>query len=191
MLPKSFDDTAAYVVLADSRQGFHFVLTSQELLSQPQPFDPLWVFECGDQRSMNAASHWLAVRRGQWQEWGELADKEGRRALGEHMAELMAREPIGEVQATIVRGDPDPRSLSLGEVVYTLAGPRHEILYQHRFSTSGKRKRFFDWFHSNASNGSPEGLINLAVQDGTTALAIKLEEIAEDPSVSLESSRAA
>lgn len=191
MLPKSFDDTGAYAILADSRQGFHFVLTSQELLSQPQPFDPLWVFECGDQRSMNAAGRWLAVRRGHWQEWGALADKEGRRALGEHMAELMAREPIGEVQATIVRADPDPRSLSLGEMVFTHAGPRHEILYQHRFSTSGKRKRFFDWFRSNASNGSPECLISLAVEEGTAAIATKLEEIAANPALSLETARAA
>lgn len=185
MLPKSFDDTGAYVVLADSRQGFHFVLTSQELLSGPQPFDPLWIFECGDQRSMNAAGRWLAVRRGQWQEWGALADQKGRQALGEHIAELMAREPIGEAQFTIVRGDPDPRSLSLGEMLITHAGQRQEILYQHRFSTSGKRKRFFDWFHANASNGSAERLMNLAVAEGTAALAIKLEEIAADPRISM------
>lgn len=107
MLPVSYDDNAAFAVLADSRQGFHFVLASKEMLGQPMPFDPLWVFECGDQRSMNAAGHWLAVRRGQWQEWGELAENEGRRALGQHMVELMTKEPIGEVKGTIVRGDPD------------------------------------------------------------------------------------
>ncbi len=84
MLPKSYDDTGAYVVLADTRQGFHFVLASQKLLSQSKPFDPLWVFECGDQRSMNGASHWLAVRRGQWQEWGALAERKGRGALAEY-----------------------------------------------------------------------------------------------------------
>jgi hypothetical protein len=161
------------------------------MLAQPMPFDPLWVFECGDQRSVNAASHWLAVRRSQWQEWGRIAETQGRQALGEHMAELMAAKPVGEVQGTIVRGDPDLRSLSLGEMVYTQAGPRHEILYQHRFSTAGKRRRFFDWFHSNVSNGSPERLISLAVKEGTAALATKLEEIAANPALSLESARAA
>lgn len=191
MLPASYDDNAAYAVLADRRQGFHFVLTSQELLSQPQPFDPLWVFECGDQRSMNAAGRWLAVRRGQWQEWGELAEKEGRRALGQHMADLMAQEPIGEVQWTLVQSAPDPRMLILGEVVLTHDGPRHEILYQHRFSTTGKRKRFYDWFHDNANNGGPESLINVGVEQGTAVLATKLEEIAAHPGVSLEILRAA
>ena len=51
-----------------------------------------------------------------------------------------------------IRGDPDPRSLSLGNWLRTNSGRREEILYQHRFSSVGKRKRFFDWFYSNAAN---------------------------------------
>jgi hypothetical protein len=191
VLPKSFDDNEAFVVLADARQGFHLLLVSQDMLAQPMPFDPLWVFECGDQRSLNAASHWLAVRRGQWQECGKLAETQGREALGEHLAELMAAEPVGEVQGTIVRFDPDPRSLTLGESVFTHGGPRNEILYSHRFSTTGRRKRFLNWFQLNVSNGGPECLINLGVKEGTAALASKLEEIAAGLPVSFETSRAA
>jgi hypothetical protein len=191
MLPSTFDDNAAYAVLADTRQGFHFVLASQEMLAQAQPFDPLWVFECGDQRSMIAVGRWLAVRRAQWQEWGSLAEAQGRSALGEHIATLMESEPIGEVMGSIIRFDPDPRSLTVGESVVTRGGVRNEILYRHRFSTTGKRKRFFGWFQKNASSGGPEALINLAVTDGTAALAEQLELIAAGHDGKLPLSRAA
>lgn len=76
-------------------------------------------------------------------------------------------------------------------MVFTHDGPRHETLYRHRFSTTGERKRFFNWFHSNTSNGSPEHLINLAIGEGTAALAAKLEEIAAGGDVTLDWPRAA
>lgn len=178
MLPKSFDDSGANKVLADCRQGFHFVFASSQMLDEPMPFDPLWVFECGDQPSMDAAGHWLSVRRGLWPEWGQLAETQGRAALRQHMADLMAAEPIGVVQATIVRFDPDPKVLSLGETVITPAGIRNEIFYQHRFKTPGQRRRFFDWFQSNSANGSIELLIKAGLRHGTSEMALLLDDIA-------------
>lgn len=178
MVPNSYDDNGAHAVLADSRQGFHLLLVNKAMLVPHKPFEPLWVFECGDQRSLDAASHWLAVRRAQWTAWGELAETQGQQAIADCMAKLMGETPIGQVQGTIVRGDPDPRALSLGEVLTSPNGLRNEILYQHRFTTTGKRKRFFEWFHTNAANGGPESLISLGISQGTSALANALEEIA-------------
>lgn len=191
MLPASFDDNSAFAVLADSRQGFHFVLASKKMLSEPMPFDPLWVFECGDLPSMNAAGHWLSVRRGLWQEWGKLAEAEGRVALGEHLDDLMAKQPIGVVQASIVRCEADPKVLSLGETVVTPTGLRNEIFYQHRFKTTGQRKRFFEWFRLNSRNGSIELLIKAGLRYGTSEMAMLLDEIANSPAVSSTRRRAA
>ncbi len=178
MLPVSFDDNGAFKVLADCRQGFHFVFASKEMLDGPMPFDPLWVFECGDQPSMDAAGHWLSVRRGLWPEWGQLAESRGRAALGQHLADLMAAEPIGVVQATIVRAEPDPKVLSLGEMVITPTGLRNEIFYQHRFKTPGERRRFFDWFQSNSANGTIKALIDAGLRHGTSEMALLLNHIA-------------
>jgi hypothetical protein len=185
MLPVSFDDNATYVFLADSRQGFYLVLTRKEMIGKTIT-DPHWVFESGDQRSMNAASHWLSARRGKWEEWGELVEKEGRGALEKHLAELMAKQPIGEVQATVILGNPGSRAISLGEMLITNAGPREEVLYEHRFSTSGKSKRFFEWLYSRAGNEGAAQLTDLAMAKGTAAVAVKLEEIATGADVDLD-----
>lgn len=191
MLPASYDDNAAFAVLCDFRQGLQFVLVRNEMLDPPMPAEPLWALRFGDQRSFEAAFHWFAVRRGRWQKWGELAKKRGPEALSAHMAELISREPIGEVLGAIIRGAPGSRMLSLGVMVVTHAGTRREIFYKHRFSTSDERERFINWFCSNASDGSPERLMDLAVREGTGALATKLEEIAAGADVTLNETRAA
>jgi hypothetical protein len=91
---------------------------------------------------------------------------------------MMAEEPIGEVQATLVQRDADPRVLNLGEILITNQGVLYEILYKHRYSTPGKRKRFYEWLCLNSSNGSPERLMDVGIQRGTAVLAGLLEQIA-------------
>lgn len=181
MLPVYLDDNAPYAIVGATRQGFHIVLASKEMLAQTKPAMPLWEFECGDQRSLNAVAHWCAVRRSQWQEWGEIAESRGRHALAKHMAKLIDEQPIGEVEATIVRAGSDPSVLGLGEMVSTSQGLRTEILYQHRFSSPEKRAQFFKWFQRNFDNGSVETLITLGIREGTATLAEALEELVVSP----------
>jgi hypothetical protein len=190
MLPVSFDDNAAYAVLADCRKGFYLVFVTKEMLDQTK-IEPLWVFASGNKRSMNAASRWLSVRRGKWQEWGELAQMEGRAALSKHLAELMEKEPIGEVQSNVILGNPGSRSIGLGEMLVTNFGLREEILYEYRFSTFGKSQRFFEWLYSEEGNEGLVHLIDLAMAQGTAPLAIKLEEIATGEEVDLDWRRVA
>lgn len=178
MLPVSLDDNEIYEVLSDNRQGFNLVLVHKEMPEGAAVLKPLWVFPCGDQRSLDAASHWCLVRRALWESWGALAEEQGSNALRDHMAELMAQEPIGEVVGTIVQADREPRVLNLGELLMTADGCQKQILYRHRFSTPGKRKRFFDWFGRNMNNGSSERLMDLGTQRGTAAIAASLEQIA-------------
>lgn len=185
MLPASFDDNAPYRIMGDTRQGFHLLLVRDDMLGKSEPFTPLWVFECGDQRSMDCVSHWLTIRRARWKAWGEMAEREGAEAIAAHIAEVMSEEPIGVLQGAIVKADPEPRVLALGEVFATVGGIRNEILYRHRFSTTGKRRRFFDWFYDGGYEDA-QLLVDLGIKEGTEALAEALEAIASGQSVDLE-----
>lgn len=178
MLLSAFDDNAVYDVLGDDRQGFHILLVRKSDLRAGGLIEPLYVFPCRDRFSYQAAQRWFNVRRALWQQWGELADAAGSEALIEHIGTLLEAEPIGLVQGSVIKADAEPKVLCLGECVMTPNGIRNEVLYRHRFSTTGKRKRFFDWFLSNASNGAPERLIDLAISSGTAKLAVVLEQIA-------------
>lgn len=184
MLLASFEDNAPYQVLGDTRQGFHLLLVRSDMLGQSKPFTPLWVFECGDQRSMDCVSHWLMVRRARWTEWGEIAERDGPDAVFEHIADIMRQEPIGVLQGILVQPDPDPKVLNLGEVLAIPHGVRNEVLYRHRFSTTGKRGRFFDWFHGGG-HAQAQLLIDMAITNGTSALALVLEDIASGQPVEL------
>jgi len=178
MLPVSFDDDPPYVVLGDTRQGFRLMLLPASLPDDHEPITPLWNLNCGDARSMYAAARWCDVRRGDWPAWAAIAENDGMEALAAYIADLIVRAPIGEAQATLVQKDPDPRVLKLGELIASSLGVYQQILYRHRFSTTGKRRRFFEWLISNGDNGSPETLLDLGVQEGTGALAKVLERIA-------------
>jgi hypothetical protein len=81
MLPVSLDDNAVYEVLRDYRQGYRLLLVRKEQLEENAVLEPLWVFPCGDQRSLSAATRWFAVRRGLWQAWGKMAEESGSAAL--------------------------------------------------------------------------------------------------------------
>lgn len=178
MLLSAFDDSAAYDVLGDDRQGLHILLVRRAEIARGGLVNPLYVFPCADENSYLAALRWFAVRRHLWQSWGELGERSGNQALVDHIEALLTDEPIGLVPYSIVQGDAEPKVLCLGDVVQTPTGMRTEILYRHRFSTPGKRKRFLDWFSNNASSGVSQRLIDLAVAAGTAKVAVILEDIA-------------
>jgi hypothetical protein len=179
MLPDAFDDTAIYDLRGTDRQGFNIVLFRKDAPVTSDGVDPLYVFTCGDRFSLDAAWRWFSVRRALWQEWGRMAEHEGPAAIIAHIKALQSDDPIGVLQGSVFQADKEPKVLNIGDVVLTATGMRMDILYRHRFTTPGKRKRFLNWFKQNAANGSPEHLVDLAVTNGTADLAEALESIAE------------
>lgn len=178
MLPVTVDADAPYIVLSDTREGYRLILLPSPLPAGDGLITPLWSLQCSDARSMQVAGHWCEIRRAQWPAWGAIAEKEGAKALAVHIAELMSKSPIGEVHATVIQKDDDPRVLKLGELLSSSRGLEEQILYRHRFATKAKRRRFFDWVYATMGNGSPEALMDLGVREGTRALAKFLEAIA-------------
>lgn len=178
MLPAIFEKDLPRLVVTDTEQRFRVMLLPAHIPDDDSPIFPLWSLGCGDRRSMDAVANWCCVRRGYWGAWAEIAETKGSGALAALIAELMTEAPIGEVQATLVQKGADPRTVNLGELIVSAQGVREQILYCHRFSTPGKRNRFYKWLCSNTTNGSPETLMDLGVSEGTKALAKVLEEIA-------------
>lgn len=175
MLPSTLDDNSRYGVYAYLGQGFHVMLIRNNPMPTERPHTLLWDFECGDEFSFNAAYRWFMVRRALWQSWGQLIE-ENRPVFFEQMHQLMAEEPIGLVEATLIQSDPDRKHLNLGDILATPNGPRYEVLYRHKFSTPGKRKRFLEWVAKNCHG--PQQLVDMAVERGTAAVANLLECIA-------------
>lgn len=185
MLSVTVEQDAVYEVQCGTYNSCYIALVRNDVIDDYGLPKLLWTFQCGNERSLDAAAHWFAVRRGLWNEWGQLVEKKGARALSEHIEALMAADPIGEVYYTLIQRDDDPKILNLGEMLMTNEGLRSHILYKHRFSTPGKRKRFFKWLEPNISNGSPEQLLNIGVKQGSEALAKMLERIARGDQVNL------
>ena len=181
MLPATLDKEATFSIRSDERRGFHLLLVRNDMLLLRQPLEPLWVFTCGDKRSLDAAAHWCEVRRACWQGWGRLAQALGPELFVQHMAGVIAKEPIGEVQASIVKADGDPAVLILAELLFTHQGVRDEVLYRHRFGSPELRDRFFAWFSRNSTNGSVEQLLEIGIRKGTSLLGEILNELASSP----------
>lgn len=178
MLPATIDNNQPYAIVTADCEDFLIIFGRKDLERPDQSIEPLWGMKCRDETSCEAACRWFLVRRALWQSWGRLIEGDGAAAYDEHIRRLMAAEPFGPVQATLIQADPEPRVLNLGDMVWTHQGIRSEILYSHRFSTPGKRKRFYDWLVDNVSSDRPARLMDVGVNQGTAALAKALECIA-------------
>ncbi len=97
------------------------------------------------------------------------------------MNKVIEKEPIGEVQASIVKAESDPAVLLLGELLLTHRGLRNEVLYRHRFDSPKLRDQFFDWFGRNSNNSSVENLLEIGVKNGTSKLSELLNDLAMSP----------
>jgi hypothetical protein len=102
------------------------------MLTSGQPPEPLWVFSCGDRRTLDAVAHWCEVRRAYWDIWGKIAETFGREKFAEYMEKVFEEEPIGIVKAFIVQKESNPTIVLLVEMLHTSQGLRDEVLYRHR-----------------------------------------------------------
>lgn len=181
VLPKSIQYNERYIFVVDRGQGYHLAFVSPEMLSRvkSEPVEPHWYFECGDERSLDAALRWFAVRRSLWANWGRLVTTAGRQVFSRHIAQLMADDPIAEVLGTMVNRDDDPCVMSMGQMLAGPTGLRTEILVQHRFKSAAARDLFFDWFATDRNSDDAGPLLNLAFEKGTDALSAILDDAAE------------
>ena len=180
MLPTHIQENEFYTFVIDQRHGHYVVLTSQEMLSREGPVEPLWHREAADERSFDALLRWVMVRRGRWQEWGQLAEALGPTAFYQHMRERMAVEPLEECTGSVLQREDDPREIVLGEMMHDPRGLHIEELYRHRFASPKARERFFDWFYTDRNCDSTADLLLIALNEGTAQLGRRLDEIATE-----------
>lgn len=182
MIPARIDaDTEKHFFLRDERQGFHLVFVSREAKKQ-NPFMPHWVAPCGNKESLDAMCRWTGVRRDQWEEWGELAERIGHQAFAKHMDDLLKAEPLVRVEAALLQRQDDPLQVGIGEMTNGPAGMRLELLHVHTFQSVEACKAFYDWFHTGRNHELAGGLLNIAYSAGTDELGAALDEIAEQQS---------
>lgn len=170
-------DTENHHFLRDDRAGFHLVFVSREAKKQ-NPFMPHWVGTCGDKDSLDAMCRWTGVRRDQWQEWGELAERIGHQAFAKHMDDLLKAEPLVRVEAALVQRQDDPTQVGIGEMTYGPQGVRMEVLHVHTFQSEAACQAFHDWFHTGRNHEMAGGLVNIAYSAGTDELDTVLDNIA-------------
>lgn len=181
----SFQDNSPYGLLVDDRQGLFLLLVRKDWGGSGKAFDPLWAFECGDHRSLEAALRWCLKRQSQWDDWGRMAEELDRDILATLIVGMMEAQPIAESAGILIKPAADPKEVMIGEMLMLPQGLQQEILYRHRFSTAGKRRRFLAWFFANSGTGVPGQLINLLITGGPVAIAPVLERIAAGKTVDL------
>lgn len=180
MIPARIDaDTENHTFLRDERAGFHLVFVSRESRKQ-NPFTPHWVGTCGNGESLEAMVRWMAVRRDQWQAWGELAERIGPQAFAKHMDDLLKAEPLVRVEGALIQRQDDPTQLGLGEMLTGPKGVRLEVLHVHTFRSAEACQAFHDWFHSGRNHQTAGALLSIAYSAGTDELGAALDDIAAE-----------
>ena len=180
MIPARINaDAEQHFFLRDERNGFHVVFVSREAKKQ-NPFMPHWVGPCGDKESLDAMVRWMAVRRDQWQAWGELAEHIGGQAFAKHMDTLLKSEPLVRVEAALIQRQDDPTKVGIGEMTYGPAGTRLEILHVHRFQSETACEAFHDWFNTGKNHRQVGAIVEVAYSLGTDELGATLDEIAAE-----------
>lgn len=180
MIPRRIDaDAENHFFLRDERQGFHLVFVSREAKKQ-NPFMPHWVGPCGNAESLEAMVRWMAVRRDQWQAWGELAERIGHQAFARHMDDLLKAEPLVRVEAALIQRQADPTQIGIGEMTAGPDGMRLEVLHVHTFRSVEACDAFHDWFNSGGHHELTADLVGLAFACGTDELDAVLDDIAAD-----------
>lgn len=174
-----------YRIVADQRDGLYLLLVDTNDLGRGSPFTPLWVRQIGDQRSMDALSHWLHLRRGEWQVWGELARRVGYAAFNEHISEVLAAQPAEEVLAPFLTFTADPREIVLGEQVQGPSGLRNDVLYRHRFPSKTAGWRFRSWFMTGRNSDYLKAIIDTGFASGTKEVARVLDSLSRLPEATL------
>lgn len=182
MLPASIHCIERFEFLTDTNQGYYLLFATSEMLSQRGGRAPLWHMECADRRSLDAALRWVEIRRDQWPAWGAMVTTLGFPIFRQHFEDLMEKEPIEAILASVVQKLADPCQIGLGQLLGGEKGVRTDIVYRHRFATARAKSRFFKWFNRHLTSSKVDELIALGFKSGTTALSDALDDIAGDPS---------
>ncbi len=181
MLPSSYPPSEySFLIQKGQPNRLAFVSDKLQERARTQPTEPLWYLEVSTQRTLDALTRWVRVRRAEWPAWGELAETSGRPALATLMSKLLQEEAPAEVTGMLIENGNRENQLTLGEILAGSEGISQRIFYTHCFRGADERDAFRHWLLSNNPEGNGNALLEIALNDGTGRLAAKMDEIASE-----------
>ena len=182
MLPTTYP-ASNYSFLVETKGAYRLVFVSEELKTRARTehTEPLWYIELGDQRTLDAMVRWVRVRREFWDSWGKLATTGGSKLLAVHLGKLMEEDPPAESHGFIMTDDDEAEeALILGEALLTPSGVRKRVYHRHLFASVEHKEAFKNWLLSNNPEANGDAMLELALNQGTKALAEAIDKITAD-----------
>ena len=180
MLPAQFP-TSDYSFAVLKQPSLKILLVTDALMerARTQQTEPLWYIEVGDENSLQGLVRWLRYRRSEWQSWGDLAVKQGHLALDKLLAQLIEQDPPAERIGFLMRGGETENELVVGEVLAKTEGSAERPYLKHRFASQELRQAFEQWILSGGADEKGHDLLELGLNQGSTSLGERLDEIAQ------------
>ncbi|MES1974257.1 MAG: hypothetical protein V4472_17505 [Pseudomonadota bacterium] len=118
-----------------------FVLTTAERRRSKRSRKPIWYTSLLENEDFEDVCVWLGEHKTLWPEWCRIAERDGHKALNEHIDRMRPVDPVEQTQwIAVTRGD-DPLEVEITVELVT----RTAVIGTHRFDDEAGLARFMEF----------------------------------------------
>ena len=115
-----------------------FVLTTAERRKSKRRREPIWYSQLTNDEDFEDVCVWLGEHQALWPEWCRIAERDGHRALNDHVDRMHPVDPVEQAQRIVVRRGDHPLEVEISVQLVT----RTAEIGSHRFADEVGLARF-------------------------------------------------
>lgn len=130
-----------YFFLQAHKGKLLFVLTTVERRKSKRRRKPIWYTQLTNDEDFEDVCVWLGEHQTLWPNWCRIAERDGHKALNDHVNRMHPVDPVEQAQRIVVTRGEDPLKVEISVELVT----RTAEIGSHRFADEGELARFMEF----------------------------------------------